>query len=725
MKKLMHVGAAPDNTESPIIPTAVEAALMNLVDPSTLALVSPAKVKRFVNILHRAKTEPEQALVLVILRATTASSDTKLARSCAGAFEASGGLKVSKQWLEAAVTWNYSDLLVLLLDVLKRVPLQLTSITEARINEPIVKLRKGAREEKVKRAAQDLLKHWRSKFTEKPAPPPATPVAAPAPPATTEITAKPTSPRASATADASSTQNVAASTSISSTSTTATSSPPKVSKLVGKMIKRRPIKRLERLPFGGGSSVSKSSSSELIGNLMQRKSDKEAKEAAAAASEATSPREGSSGGNSDAHNATSTVAGSSSPPSLTETTATAASDSIPMELPTIQSFKAAASAPSKSSKRIRWADQNGEELVKIKLIESWRDMVQYTPHDENAFRDAKLREHADERNAMKSHREPVRSSFKLVLAHNWRTPAFVQLPDALAARRRPLQTDEMHVQSSRTRREMEYLVLDGEVPPPTPKEWVRAPNDIPRGPPLEIPLSDVAEPAAASAAAPGGSMPPPPGPGHYEYETVEDRALREALGPLSKATIAVLMDNEDALPQVYDEAQRNGNHIPDGRVLEIVDYHRRARGAPPLHMDPGFGNFNKYGGGPPAPQQQQQQQHSRYGGGFDAPPMNAPGMPPYGVGPPNAFGKKRKAPGQGPAAFNDAPPAKRTAKRGTVPCLFFNTPRGCKNGATCTFLHEVSMGSLGNPGAVGSVYGPPMHDMGGPPPPRHQFRGGR
>jgi hypothetical protein len=98
---------------------------------------------------------------------------------------------------------------------------------------------------------------------------------------------------------------------------------------------------------------------------------------------------------------------------------------------TIQSFKAAVSAPSsskKSSKRVRWAGNNGKELIKIKLIESWLYMVQFTPHDENSFRKAKLREDADECNTMKFHKDPVRDAFKLPLAHDWRAPAFVLLP---------------------------------------------------------------------------------------------------------------------------------------------------------------------------------------------------------------------------------------------------------------------------------------------------------
>ena len=38
---------------------------------------------------------------------------------------------------------------------------------------------------------------------------------------------------------------------------------------------------------------------------------------------------------------------------------------------------------------------------------------------------------------------------------------------------------------------MEYLVLDGEVPPNSPKEWSHSPAEITLGPTTRIPLSDV------------------------------------------------------------------------------------------------------------------------------------------------------------------------------------------------------------------------------------------
>ncbi len=88
--------------------------------------------------------------------------------SLVSAFEDFGGMKIAKQWIDATVSFNQTTLLHLLLTVLKELPIQLSSITEARINEPIVALRKTATNELVKRAAQDLLKHWRSRFTEKP-----------------------------------------------------------------------------------------------------------------------------------------------------------------------------------------------------------------------------------------------------------------------------------------------------------------------------------------------------------------------------------------------------------------------------------------------------------------------------------------------------------------------------------------------------------------------------
>lgn len=427
--------------------------MLPLID-TKLQLVSTAAIDQFLQILRAAKTEPAQALLLVVLRATATSSNAKLAKACAVGFEKYEGLKIAKQWLEDAVEWNYSDLLILLLDVLKHIPLQLTSITEARINEPIVKLRKNARAEKVKKAAQDLLKYWRSTFTEKEKPKPS-PVAA--------VPAASTEPEKKSVAATS----ISSAISASSSSTASKPADPTAKSL--KTAPRRGIKRLERLPYGGGSAVSRSS--DLIGNLMQRKSAKEA-----AASSTSKSKQDSSESRSEA----SSTSQSASSPALKS-----ADEPLLMQLPTIQSFNAVAST---ASKKIRWADEDGKgELVKIKWIESWRDQIQHD-HQEESFRDAKLREHASERNMMKSHKDW--DKFRVAIAHDWSTPPLVQLPEPLAARRNAPSTDEIVVQSSRTRREMEYLVLDGEVPAPSPKEWER-PNELNRGQPFEVPLSDV------------------------------------------------------------------------------------------------------------------------------------------------------------------------------------------------------------------------------------------
>lgn len=444
-----------------------EAALLQLIDDNLC--VSPlSNIVPFLNLLQHAKTEPERALVLVILRGTALCDNAKLSKACISAYEKCGGLKLAKRWLEEAVEWSHTDLLVLLLEVLKTLPLQLTSITEAKINEPIVNLRKNAREEKVKRTAQDLLKYWRSKFTEKAKP--QAPAAAPAAPS--QSTAKPAAPATSTTTDK------AASTSSSAPTAAPVSTPAKpadVSPSKVKPIKKRTIKRLEKLPYGGGTAVSKSS--DLIGNLMQRKSAKDAAAAAKPKNDSLMQKLSAKESGSESKSSK-----SASPPP-----AEVKDDGFTMELPTIQSFNAAVNTVSK---KIRWADEDGKELVKVKLIESWRDLILHDPNqNEESFRDAKLREHADERNALKSHKELEK--FIVMIAHEWSAPALVKLPEPLEKRRHPVLTDEVAIQQARTRREMEYLVLDGEIPPSTPKEWMPSPNDLHRGPPIEIPLSDV------------------------------------------------------------------------------------------------------------------------------------------------------------------------------------------------------------------------------------------
>ncbi|KAJ0395513.1 hypothetical protein P43SY_000843 [Pythium insidiosum] len=681
---------------------ATEAALHSIIDEK-LQIRSTTCLSKFLQVFQRAKTEADEALVLIVLRATTTSSDVKLAQACTAAFEKCGGLKITKKWLNEAVEWNYTDLLVLLLEVLKVLPLQLISITEARINEPIVKLRKTAQEDKVRRAAQDLLKHWRSRFTEKEKSKGSGSTAA-APSATTTEAAKSNkSPNVSPTS-ASSTASASSSPSSSTTVATTATAPRTASEAAlkdAKPLKRRQIKRLERMPFGSGlassssAAASSTKSSELIGNLLQRKSAKDA----AAASSIAKPKKSDSGDSKES------VADSKSPTSLSPTHASSPVPSNPkeeeivMQLPTIQSFNA---ATSKVSKKIRWADEAGKELVKVKFIESWRDLIHAHAHEES-FKDAKLREHADERLAMQSHKD--REAFHVVLAHEWSTPPMMLLPESLASRRDVVKTEETEAQTTRTRREMEFLVLDGEVPPQSPKEWARA-NEPHRGPPIEVPLSDLDSGAPSTASAqPAASFPM----GTEAPETEEERALRMELGPLHRNTIALLMENEDVLGQVYDEAHRNGNRISDARVYEIIEQRRRQPPAhhhapyPHAHAQPGYpphppSGYNHYGAGGPAVD------YDPARGGYPPPqqPMlHHPGM-------------KRKAPGGGILA-DAPPPSKRPAKRGAngmpLQCMYFMSPAGCKHGATCQYSHDPNA-------PPGSEFG---HAHGYGPPPGGRF----
>ncbi|KAG3105161.1 hypothetical protein PC121_g505 [Phytophthora cactorum] len=710
------------SNSSKLTPSSAEASLLSLVD-GELRVSSISNLPIFLKVLPRCKTEPEQTLGLVVLRATSTASDAKLSHACAGTFEKSGGLRLARAWVESAVTWQHNDLLVLLLEVLQTLPLQLTSITEARINEPIVKLRKNARDERVKRAAQDLLKFWRSKFTEKEksSPPPS------APKEKTHDSSKPSSSTAAAAK--------------STPSTTSTAAKP-VPVKQPKVLKKRSIKRLERLPFGGGSAVSKSS--DLIGNLMQRKSANDA-----AAAKKKSKSVDTTSNKSDNVKMEETPSTSSNESS---STTSSVDDTLSIPLPTIQSFKAAATSSSstKVRKSIRWADESGEELVKVKLIESWRDLVPYDPrHEDQSFKDAKLREHANERHALLAQHHKVPPAVAASHSREWTMPAFIRLPEAVATRvNSNAVTDEMHVQDSRRRHVDEYEVLAGEMPIQSPKEWERV-NEPHRGPPLEIPLSDVVESEPSNQPLPTSMAPPtsegyPPGGYGYgqrgfndrsEYsarqEPEADRKLREALGPLQENTVALLMDNPDVVRQVLEEAQRHGNHIPDARVFEIVDQYCRGRyqappnaGGPPAYSP--YGSQQQYGEmGPGANYDRQYQQQY--------PPQQGPFMT-----------GKRKADVMGAPQNSMMPDAKRPSKknRGTLPCRFFASPMGCKHGGNCHYAHvqpapangpELSgiynnngpmMGGRGGAGPLMGGRGPgPMERYG--PGPGHHMRGGR
>ncbi|KAF4133766.1 hypothetical protein GN958_ATG17103 [Phytophthora infestans] len=714
------------SNSSKLTPSSTEASLLSLVD-GELRVSSISNLPIFLKVLTRCKTEPEQTLALVVLRATSTATDAKLSHACANAFEKSGGLRLARTWVESAVTWQHNDLLVLLLEVLQTLPLQLTSITEARINEPIVKLRKNAREERVKRAAQDLLKFWRSKFTEK-----------------DKASSPPSAPKEKA-PDSSKASSLAATKSTpSTTATTAKSVPLKQPKV----LKKRTIKRLERLPFGGGSAVSKSS--DLIGNLMQRKS---AKDAAAQAKKKSKSVDSSKSDDMKMDESPST--------SSSEGSATTGSvdDSPSMSLPTIQSFKAASTSTSSSKerKRIRWADESGEELVKVKLIESWRDLVPYDPrHEDQSFKDAKLREHANERHALLAHHHKVPPAVAASRSREWTTPAFMRLPEAVAERANSSSvTDEMHVQDSRRRHVDEYEVLAGEMPIQSPKEWERV-NEPHRGPPLEIPLSDVVESEPSNQPLPTSMAPPTsegyhqgtyaqaPGYGQRGYndrseynarqDSEADRKLREALGPLQENTVVLLMDNPDVVPQVLEEAQRHGNHIPDARVFEIVDQYRRGRFQAPPNV-----------GGPPAFSPYGSQQYGEMGPCANYDRQYQQQYPPH-QGPPGMsfMPGKRTADAMGAVQNGMMPDAKRPSKknRGTLPCRFFASPMGCKHGGNCHYAHvqpvpangpELSgiynnnvpmMGGRGGAGPMMGGRGPGLMERYGPGP-GHHMRGGR
>lgn len=684
---------------SKLTPSSVEASLLSLVD-GELRVQSISNLPIFLQILPRCKTEPEQTLALVVLRATSTANDVKLSHACAGAFEKNGGLRLARAWVDSAVTWQHNDLLVLLLEVLQTLPLQLTSITEARINEPIVKLRKNARDERVKRAAQDLLKFWRSKFTEK---------EQASTPSSTATEKKPHDSCKSSSSPTAATKSL-------SSATQASAKP--VPAKQPKVLRKRSIKRLERLPFGGGSSVSKSS--DLIDNLIQRKSAKDAA-IAAVAKKSTSV---DSSDNSEEVKPQEVLSSQESP-----TATNTDEDALTMPLPTIQSFKVASTSTvsSKERKRIRWADDNGAELVKVQLIESWRDLVPFDPrHDDQSFMDAKLREHANERHALQAQHHRIPPAVAASVSREWTTPAFIRLPQALAARvNSNIVTDEMHVQDSRRRHVDEYEVLAGEMPSPSPKEWERL-NEPHRGPPVEIPLSDAVEsepkvlppPASAplmappSAAAPAFNRPSgwygqAPGYNYHERHDFNgrqvpdaDRKLREALGPLQENTVLLLLNNPDVVPQVLDEAQRHGNRIPDARVFEIVDQYRRGRFQAPPNA-----------GGPPAFSPFHSQQQQQYGldmspgMGYDYQYQQYPPQqgPPGGLFMPN----KRKADAMGPSQDGLMPDASQSfkrsiKKRGTQPCKFFALPMGCKHGGNCHYAHNQP--ALPNGPAFNGIY---------------------
>ncbi|OQS03411.1 hypothetical protein THRCLA_04293 [Thraustotheca clavata] len=448
-------------------------------------------IDRFLALFANAKTEPDQAKLLQVLE-NTVKKENQLSTNVVRAFESSGGLKTAKTWLEAAVSFNQVSFLELVLTVLKVLPLTLASITEARINEPIVALRKSASNAQVKRAAQELLKTWRSKFTEK---------------SPKESNGSPPPKQPSPTA----------------ASTTSTRVPTKSNTLLTNLL----MKPKDNKPTKVKDLT--------ITKMLKEKQIKDK-----------------------------------------EVTAQAESPKTPLALPAIVSFGdvKATDVPSvASTKRIRWADNHGKELTQIQIIESWRDMIYHTEEDDkeqpmsihptDSFKDAKLREHANEKNAFKNKHHERLAVIKPTM--EWRTPALVQLPEEVAGRPADLTTEEMTVQTNRTRKDVEWILLGTEVPPPSPHEWVRSSADIFLGPPVQIALSD-------------GT----PDDHHHEYfspatapvpqeSSSKKDFIASTFGSLDKSTISLLLENEHILGQVYDEVLRTRRRITDARIHEILN----------------------------------------------------------------------------------------------------------------------------------------------------------
>lgn len=181
--------------------------------------------------------------------------------------------------------------------------------------------------------------------------------------------------------------------------------------------------------------------------------------------------------------------------------------------------------------------------------------------------------------------------------------------------------------------------------------------------------------------------------------------MREALGPLQKSTIALLLENEDILPQVYDEAQRNGNRIPDGRVVEILEQRRHQQQQQRYGHGAGYNNSNNsssYGNSSTyAPQQQQPPLYNDYNSSRQPMHGGAPSGPPHAPfhsqqqqhAPPlmgHMGSGKRKAPGVVGGILSDGPLPKRMMKRGpgSLPCIYFPMPAGCKHGNACLYIHD-------------------------------------
>ncbi|EQC31143.1 hypothetical protein SDRG_11072 [Saprolegnia diclina VS20] len=618
--KPMYTTARPVNSQ--------ETTLLAICDKDCILLEGPNCIPDFMALFASAKTEPDQAKLLHVLEAT-AKKGTPHAAAVVAAFESTGGMKTAKAWLEAAVAFNQTTFLHLVLTVLKALPVTLASITEARINEPIVALRKSPPNDVVKRSAQDLLKSWRTKFTEKPAPP-------------AKGNSSPPSKQSSPTS--------AAATPVAAAPAVSARVPTKSNTLLTNLL----MKPKE-------TKITKAKDTTLTKMLQQKQlKDKEGVSAAA-----------------------------SSPIGKG------------LALPAIVSFgdvKTTDAPAVTSKKRIRWADNHGKDLTQVKLIESWRDIVYHTEADDelapppaaaphhDSFKDAKLREHANEKHAFQhKHTErlaPIKPTME------WRTPLVIQLPHDVAGRVADHTTNETTAQAARTRKDVEWILLGNEVPPSTPHEWTRSSADVFLGPAARIALAD-------------GS---PEDHRHDVYAPVmaaDTATVASVLSTLEKTTVALLLDNEHVLAQVYDEVLRTRRRISDARICEIVEASRSTQG---------YHHHNSYStessSRNPSTYVEFGAKKRGYDGGYSEPAGYAakrhqPAAPMYSP-PPSSYASETDA------AFGRSAPTTDRPRYRKVPCKHYRTPRGCKKGDGCPFVHEGApshMQTGGRPSAFDNAYG--------------------
>lgn len=170
----------------------------------------------------------------------------------------------------------------------------------------------------------------------------------------------------------------------------------------------------------------------------------------------------------------------------------------PIEMPALPAIQSFNSAQQSTKRRIRWADDHGAELVKVKLIESRRELSELSrmAHSQEGFADAKRRELAGERLNVENERKEVVEKKKSQIRGLRPNVKWIRAP--LVAQRDPgmvagaIETEEVRIESDRIRDQLAFQVLEHEQPPLTPIEWHHAHSVVLSAVP-EIPLKIVGE----------------------------------------------------------------------------------------------------------------------------------------------------------------------------------------------------------------------------------------